>query len=281
MLVEFAIGDAYGAGFEFKAKSYVKKHNQLRHYHAHALNLHGGCYTDDTQMSLAVTELLLSGGDWTPLALARAFLGAYKRNPRVGYATGFQNLLDSVDSGDELLARIKPTSTRNGAAMRALPLAVLPLDELRHCSEIQAAVTHNSDAGRLSSLAVALMGHFYYYKLGPVTELVEFVSGYTQFKWRDDWSAPVACDAIETVHAVLSLLRTHKSYFDLLVNAVALTGDVDTVAALVLGCASLCPEYESNLPNWCQEELENGEFGLTYLRNLDQALFERYPREAS
>lgn len=82
MLVEIAIGDAYGAGFEY-AKPTPDRPNDLSRYYQHPR--HGiipGCYTDDTQMSLAVAEALIeNGAAATSLQFVEKFILAFQRDP--------------------------------------------------------------------------------------------------------------------------------------------------------------------------------------------------------
>lgn len=54
MLLQGAIGDAYGAGFEFAERAIIDKENNLTHYRTHPRyqSIYKK-YTDDTQMSLA------------------------------------------------------------------------------------------------------------------------------------------------------------------------------------------------------------------------------------
>src|SRR5262249_31399204 len=90
MLLELAIGDAYGAGFEYTSHDYIQRHNDLSGYVKHPRHsTPPGAYTDDTQMSIAIAEAIVSGEDWTPLNLATHFVNGFKRDPRVGYAGGF------------------------------------------------------------------------------------------------------------------------------------------------------------------------------------------------
>lgn len=90
MLIELAIGDAYGAGFEYADPAIVEKENNLSKYIQHPYHdLKAGAYTDDTQMSLAIAEVIVSGESWTPAVLADKFVAVFKRDPRTGYATGF------------------------------------------------------------------------------------------------------------------------------------------------------------------------------------------------
>ncbi|NVJ10776.1 ADP-ribosylglycohydrolase family protein [Myxococcus sp. AM001] len=127
MLLELAVGDAYGAGFEYVSAERVLRDNDLSRYVEHPRPLLApGSYTDDTQMSLAVAEAMLSGEPWTPQLLARYFVATFRRDPRKGYSRRFQVLLEQVETGEEFLDRINPSSDRSGAAMRAPPLGVLP-----------------------------------------------------------------------------------------------------------------------------------------------------------
>ena len=60
MLVELAIGDAYGAGFEYASPQIVYSNNNLRAYIPHPKHpIIPGHYTDDTQMSIAIAEAII------------------------------------------------------------------------------------------------------------------------------------------------------------------------------------------------------------------------------
>ncbi len=91
MLVELAIGDAYGAGFEYvRDRSFISRHNDLSAYVRHPTHRHKlGAYTDDTQMSLAVAELVVERVDWTPENIASRFVEVFHRDQREGYSGGF------------------------------------------------------------------------------------------------------------------------------------------------------------------------------------------------
>jgi len=63
MLVEIAIGDAYGRPFEFASREFIEANNEMRKYvNREGENFECGIYTDDTQMSLALCECLISKG---------------------------------------------------------------------------------------------------------------------------------------------------------------------------------------------------------------------------
>jgi len=94
MLVELAVGDAYGSGFEYAPEEFVRAHNDLAAYRQHPRHgIRPGCYTDNTQMSLAVAEAIVADEPWTPERLADRFVTAFRRDPREGYAGKFYQLL--------------------------------------------------------------------------------------------------------------------------------------------------------------------------------------------
>jgi len=85
VILELAIGDSYGSAYEF-ANSNLK-HNSGLYYSKHPRHPHRpGAYTDDTQMSLAISELLLEDSEFTPINIANKFVEVFQRDPRTGYA---------------------------------------------------------------------------------------------------------------------------------------------------------------------------------------------------
>lgn len=266
MLLEIAIGDAYGAGFEFAPQAKVDCYNNVSKYMQHELGISAGHYTDDTQMSLAIAELLIEGKPWTRQNIADKFVECFKRDERQGYSKGFYYFLKSVNNGAEFLEKIEPNSERNGAAMRAAPLGYLQdITTLLEYAKIQAMLTHNTEIGIKSSQAVALAAHFAIYNLGEKRDLTAFVCQHTNFNWNDLWQQSVKCCGEQTVNAILSVLKSSESLKGVLTNSVAFTGDVDTVAAVALGIAKASNLYADDLPNFLYEEIEDGQYGKQYL----------------
>jgi ADP-ribosylglycohydrolase len=277
MLVELAVGDAYGAGFEYAAPEFVRQHNTLARYVRHPRHrILPGCYTDDTQMSLAVAEALVSGERWTPAHLAERFVWAFKRDPREGYSGGFYAFLREVTSGGEFLACIRPDSDKSGAAMRAAPLGVLPTagQVADHC-RVQAALTHNTPDGIHAAQAAALMTHYLLYRLGPKGDVGTFLEGMVPGQWSAPWSGKVGAKGWMSVRAAVTAVMRNRRLSDLLRDCIAFTGDVDTVASIALAAASCSAEYEHDLPENLVQALENGPFGRDYLAALDRQLLTR------
>lgn len=277
MLYEIAIGDAYGSGFEFCPRAKIVRANDGLHYEAHEKGIPPGRYTDDTQMSVAVAELLLRADEPGGDAFADAFLATYRRDPRPGYASHFALLLEASTSGAELRRRLAPGSRRNGAAMRSVPLALIrDVERLERIAHAQATVTHDSAEGRLSSFVVGLMGHALLHERAPLAALPHIVEARTGFVLRADWQGVVACDAIETLHAVNTVLQRQRGMAALLRECVEFGGDVDSVGAIALGLASLSAEVASDIPAPLHDGLEDGPCGRSWLRALDERLAERF-----
>jgi ADP-ribosyl-[dinitrogen reductase] hydrolase len=277
MLVELAIGDAYGAGFEYVSDSIVLERNDLSGYMQHPRHAtQPGCYTDDTQMSIAVAEAILSDEPWTPEMLAQHFVTAFKRDPREGYAGGFYAFLQEIRDGAEFLARIRPHSDKSGAAMRAGPIGVHSRvkDVIDRCT-IQATLTHNTPDGIRAAVAASLMTHYFIYRLGPKSDLADFLASHVPGPWAVPWQGKVGQLGTMSVHAAVSALTANRSMKELLQTCVSFTGDVDTVATIALAAGSCAEEIAQDLPDHLVSGLENGRFGRDFLKDLDKRLMDR------
>jgi ADP-ribosylglycohydrolase len=275
MLLELAIGDAYGAGFEYVAADIVAAENTVARYRKHQKHdIAAGRYTDDTQMSLAIAEAVVSGDEWTPEMLADRFVAAFRRDPRTGYASHFQTFLERVESGAQFLAEIRPASDRSGAAMRVAPVGVFPtVAEVVEKATVQARLTHDTPDGIAAARAAALMSHYFLYDRGPKAELgawlEERVPG---FPWAEPWDRKVGSKGWMSVRAAVSAVMANDSLTGLLRACVAFTGDVDTVATVALAAASGSREYARDLPAPLIWGLESGRYGRDYLLSLDEKL---------
>jgi ADP-ribosylglycohydrolase len=279
MLVELAVGDAYGAGFEYADPEVVREHNDLSGYRAHPLGtIPAGRYTDDTQMSLAIAEALVDGLDWTPRVLAGKFVEVYRRDPRPGYAGRFQSFLDAVTDGDDFLARIRPDSDKSGAAMRACPVGVLPdLDEVLDRTRVQAALTHDTPDGIAAACAAALMPHYFLYGRGPRADLGRFLCEHVPGTgpardWATPFTGPVGAPGWMSVRAAVTAVVAGTGLSDVLRRCVAFTGDVDTVATIALAAGSCAVDLPQDLPAHLVTGLENGTYGRDHLAGLDARL---------
>jgi ADP-ribosylglycohydrolase len=275
MLLEMAIGDAYGAGYEYAEPEFVRANHNLTVYVPHRkYNLTPGSYTDDTQMSIANAEVICSGLV-TREALAQAYVDCFKRDVREGYAGGFYKFLCEVVDGSQFLATIKPTSDKSGGAMRVVPFGIYPkVETVIALATMQAAITHNTTDGINAAVTAALMAHYFLYNLGTKADLPKFLDSHVPGNWGETWSGLVGEKGWMAVRAAVTAVVAHDSLSEILRQCVDFTGDIDTVAAIALGAAAASAEVKQDLPQVLVDGLENGPYGRDYLVALDKRLME-------
>jgi ADP-ribosyl-[dinitrogen reductase] hydrolase len=278
MLLELAIGDAYGAAFEYVNREHIRSFNTLAGYARHPRHgLEPGAYTDDTQMSIAVAEVLLDEASWTREAFAARFVGAFKRDPRDGYARGFQKFLEGITDGAAFLREVRPHSDKSGAAMRAAPIGLLDsIARVVEVTTVQAKVTHDTQGGIDAAVAAALSAHFFAYRLGKPSALGSFLVAHVAGEWDRTFVGEVGPKGWMSVRAAVTALGRNQSLSALLHDCVEFGGDVDTVAAIALGAASMSEDYAADLPPTLALGLENGPFGRDFIRALDQRLLAKF-----
>lgn len=273
MLVELAIGDAYGAQFEFADPDLVEKHNQLEYVRVREDAVPPGHYTDDTQQTMAIAELLIEKIAWTPENIAQKLVDVYHRDPRKGYSRRVRTALHASTNGVELLKNLDENSDTSGASMRACPLGIIAdIPELIERTTIQAKISHNTPLGIQASVATALASHYCIYQVGDLSGIGEFIACYVEGDWQVPYQEFVGQKGWMSVRAALTTLQAHQNLADMLKGCIALTGDVDTVASIALGTAANLPQIENNLPDCLYQQLEAGDYGLEYLQLLDEQL---------
>jgi len=274
MMLELAVGDAYGAGFEYVPQGIVDKFNDLSRYHKHQkFNAGNGRYTDDTQMSLAIAELLLEGAEWTPLNITTKFVEVFKRDSREAYAQNFYKFLTEVKTGEEFLQRINPESEKSGAAMRACPIGFVPdLQGVIKYATIQAKTTHDTPLGINAAVAAALMPHYFIYNLGDKKDLGRFLESNVPGNWDEPWVGRVMEKGYMDVRAAITAIKNQDSLSAILKESISFGGDVDTVGTIALAAASCSKQVKKDLPVVLITGLENGQYGKDYLMGLDKQL---------
>jgi len=290
MLVRIAQADAYAMALEYVDPAVhpellaaaLRFEGYLAHPTHHKVT--AGSYTDDTQMSVAVAEVLIACPEPTASDFCDAFFRCFARDPRYGYSRGFQALLQRARSADELRASLGARSDKNGAAMRSVPIGVLPDPErVVRVATVQAAVTHDTPGGIHSSIAVALMSHFALHEADGLDAMHRFCTrllpAFAPFS--TPWDGPVGAEDNDamgvgmcTAWAVSTLLAEETSLFAMMRRLLRWGGDTDSVAAIAWGIASARYPSEA-LPPFLERDLEVGRpFGVPFLRSLGDSLME-------
>jgi ADP-ribosylglycohydrolase len=152
-----SIGDALGEQF-FNPDSVAKitqRSAPAGHWHT----------TDDTEMAVAITDVIERCGAIDQDLLAQTFALRYARDPLRGYGGGAARLLRGIIEGSAwrtLSETLFPGggSYGNGGAMRVAPLAAYFADEsddvLIAEARVSAQVTHGHAEGQAGAIAVAL-----------------------------------------------------------------------------------------------------------------------------
>ena len=274
-----AICDSYGAGFEFYDRNLP--FNTVERFVRHPTHgLDAGCYTDDTCRTIA-NALAMLDGDLSKKNLARRYVEVFKRDPRKGYSHRYQEFLENIKDADEYLEKIIPNSEKSGACMSAAIMGLYPkFQEVISAATKQAIITHDTINGVDSAMAVACAAWYMRNNIDKKANLGKWLNDNFNVKfvfeginWEPKWEWKVKVDAIECARAAISVVMSSNSMTEIMKNSVALSGDVDTVAAIAGGIGCFSNEIEQNIPQIFYDTLEiNGKFGLEYLRKLDEQL---------
>lgn len=281
MLFEMAVADAYSAAFEFTSPQFVDKYHDMATYVVHetyndpdTVRTEAGQYTDDTQMSIAIAELVCQNGIWNQFHTLNRILKVFKRDPRRGYSKRMFKALELSTDANCLMRFISPMATTNGACIRSVPLAFLPYDKIIPAAYAQASATHASKNGIESSCLVGLIGYELLHG-SNIDDAIRVSCQKLEIKPLVPYKGmSVPCNGFITVRASVTLLQVCDNLYDILDGAVLMGGDTDSVAAVAVGLASLSALYENNLPESLMTGLEpnNNQYGIDFLKNLDSKL---------
>jgi ADP-ribosylglycohydrolase len=188
-------------------------------------------YTDDTVMTVAIAQAVLTDGDYR-----KAVLDFGRRYPDAGYGGFFQSWLRSPDP--------KPyNSLGNGSAMRVSPIgfAFNSVDDVLREAARTAEFTHNHPEGIRGAQATALAVF-----LARTARDKEFIRaeitarfGYDLTRTVDDIRPSYGFDEScqRTVPEAIIAFLESTSYEDAVRNAISLGGDSDTLACITGGIA--------------------------------------------
>lgn len=298
MLLRIAQADAFASAVEYvkddehlDLHAAVARFDSYQQHPTHRL-LRPGMYTDDAQMSIAVAEVLLEHGRKASMDnYYDAWYRCFKRDPRDGYSRAFQKLLESSISAIDLRRLIRPDSDKNGAAMRSVPLGVLPSPTACIAAAfVQASTTHATPGGINSSVSVALMSHYALHEAQDFSGLFGWVSQHHKphMAFKQPWRGPVTGGwktkdptgmgvGMNTAWAVQTLLTEESSLMGIMRRVLDWGGDTDSVGAIAWGIAS-CRYQDEALPDFLECDLERGnpKYGPVFLKGLGTRLMEAY-----
>ncbi len=209
-------GDMVGSRFEWQ--NYKRKDFELF--------TPASTFTDDTVLTCATAQALLTGGDY-----AEVYRQFYRMYPERGYGMRFRMWGEGAIEGPY-------ESWGNGSAMRVSPVAWAfdTLDEVLAEARRSAEVTHNHPEGIKGAQCIAAAT--FLARTGAtrddirkfVIQRLGYDLGFTLDAIRSEYRFDVSCQG-SVPQAVVAFLES-RDFEDALRNAISIGGDSDTIGAM-------------------------------------------------
>lgn len=293
-LLGAAVGDALGAPFEGLAAVDQERLKRL------LVDPGPMRYTDDTHMTIGMAESLVERRGFDGAHMAQVMARNYAQEPWRGYGLGPPQVFRLLEQGVPWDRAARALfggrgSLGNGAAMRVAPAAILAVRDLEGVAQLArqtAILTHTHELGVegavLQALALALLlrqeattpldtGSFLRelrarIRAAPYLEKLEKIElllpGAERGRVvRELGTGTAALQAVPT--AILCFLCSPQSFPQVILYAISLGGDTDTIASMA---GALAGAYlgERSIPAPWRHQVEGG----PRLRELADALVE-------
>lgn len=278
----FCVGDMLGVPVEFSSRQ-ERKNDEIKELRAYGTyNQPFGTWSDDTSLMLCLIDAINRG--FTIENLANNFISFYKDGLFTPHGEVFDIGVSTQNAIEKMINGINPIEcggkcedeNGNGSLMRILPIAFLQkkcgIDNTIKMVEDVSSLTHLHDRSKLAcifyvELASQLIENKN--KKDAYNSVIEFVKTnckyryFEEFKYFDNILNKRIINmsenqikstgyVIDTLEAVLWLFMNFDSYEQMVLGAVNLGGDTDTIAAIVGGLAGIYYGF-SKIPNkWIQ-----------------------------
>jgi len=247
-LLGLAVGDALGAPLEFLEREEIEQRFGLLRDMVGGgwLDTEPGEWTDDTQMALALARSIVRVGEIDPADIAVLFVEWFNTMPKdVGNTTArsLRHLADGVpwsEAGVQTLQELGGSAPSNGSLMRSAPIAMM------NCGDEEALIRHSIDVSRITHADPLACWSCVALNLGISALLcdsgdaIRAAAGVPQ---EDVMRAVMRSSVdrgdvrsggfvLETLQSAFWAFRHHDGFEDVVVAAVNLGGDADTVGAV-------------------------------------------------
>ena len=243
MLVGLAVGDALGTTLEFKTRGSFEPITDI--VGGGPFELDPGKWTDDTSMALCLGQMLRSANGWDPQDAMNRFVNwrdfGYLSSTRVCFDIGNQTsaALDRyLQTKNPYAGPEDEAQSGNGGIMRLAPVVIAygaRLESAVAVARLQSRLTH---ASQTCQRAAGVMADFLISadraQLPKMLEPPAVASGYV----------------IHTLQAAVWALDQGQCFRDVLLAAVNLGGDADTVGAVAGQLAGRIYGYEGIPQTW-------------------------------
>lgn len=235
-------GDVIGKAYEAKSKS-IKTTD-------FPLFSKTSKYTDDTVLTIAIMDWLLTDNELTWDKLADRFVHYGTRYRIKGKDCCFSREFKAwLYDENRSYGRV---SSSNGAAMRVSPVGWFfdTVEEVENAAKIQASLTHNSEEA-IQGAQVAAVSLLLARQGKSKDEIKSFIEG--RYGWnlnidideyRKDYEWTVFC--MKSVESALVSFLNSTDYETCVRNAVSLGGDADTIGAIA---GSIAEAFYGGVPN--------------------------------
>ncbi len=205
-------------------------------------------YTDDTVLTIATADALLTDGDFSA-----AYRRWYRRYPSRGYGGRFRRWAGNDHHGPY-------NSFGNGSAMRVSPIAWVfdDVETVRRVAELSAVVTHDHPEGIKGAKAVS---HAVWlartrHDKESIREVIAREYGYRLDRTVDDirprYRFDVSCQG-SVPEAIIAFLDS-TGFEDAVRKAVSIGGDSDTIACIA---GSIAEAFYDGVPAHIETEAVN------------------------
>lgn len=285
----FCVGDMLGVPVEFSTREQrdIDNVKELRAYGTYHQPF--GTWSDDTSLMLCLIDAFNKG--YSEYLLASNFVKFYKEGfytPHgkvfdIGIAT--QNAIEKIIEGVNLAecGGKEERDNGNGSLMRVLPIAFAGknLDDLKFIEMVEniSAITHAHSRAKLACIFYVkfamqlILGKD---KTEAYNDTITFINKNCYEKYSDEFNTfgtilnreiihfnrnniKSTGYVIDTLEAVLWTFFNSKSYDEMVLNAVNLGGDTDTIAAIVGGLGGIYYGFESIPNRWVQNVCRKNE----------------------
>ncbi len=222
----------------------------------------GSCFTDDTVMTLAVAEWLMTDYQHRESTLVECMQRLGRKYPNAGYGGMFRQWLISGNP--------QPYgSFGNGSAMRVSPVGMYAksMEEALELARITASVTHNHPEGIKGAQAIAasVFLKMQQKRDDEIKSFIEKTFGYdldvNLEEIRDAYTFDVTCQGSVPI-AIMAFLQQPYSAERSLRLAISMGGDSDTIGCMTCAIANAIPfhicsssEISTSIQNKCRELL--------------------------
>ncbi|WP_299460098.1 ADP-ribosylglycohydrolase family protein [uncultured Microscilla sp.] len=256
------LGDAFGQRF-FDTRPHIEQW-----LHTHTLPPAPWYFTDDTIMTIGLTQNLFKNQSIDQDTLAQIWAINYQKNISRGYGGTAHKILREIGEGKPWINASKEVfsgmgSMGNGAAMRVAPIGAFytqDLAQIIHQARLSAQITHSHPEAQAGAIAVAIAAHLAGYTVLTGNDFLAKVRQHTpdsQTKDRIDKALRLPSNyridtivhalgnghkmlAQDTVPLTLWCAAHHLDNFEeALWLTVSALGDRDTTCAIVGGIVAL------------------------------------------